>query len=213
MKLPTEQQCLDYFKEYKVPKNIFNHCKKVREVASFLAHQLAKSGVSLNMELVDRAALLHDLFKMVTIKELKPNKFHSYMFSEDEIAMWKKLREQYSNMYEGEVAFIIFKEDYPELALALRHASNPRHEDPSWEEVIVHYADWRIFQEKIVSLQDRLLYLQEMYPREDAAWKRYEQKMKNHESMIFSHLDFAPEELKEAIEQNSKKSIELEKSK
>ena len=37
MKLPTEQQCLDYFAEYKVPKNIFSHCVKVREVSVFLS--------------------------------------------------------------------------------------------------------------------------------------------------------------------------------
>ena len=211
MKLPTEQQCLDYFTEYKVPKNIFNHCKKVREVASFLAQQLTKRGISLHVELVDRTALLHDLFKMVTIKELKPNKFHNYAFSEDEIIMWKKLREQYPHKYEGEVAFILFKDTYPDLALALRNVSNPRHENPGWEEVVVHYADWRIFQEKIVSLQERLLYLQEMYPRDDTAWKRYEQKMKNQEDMIFSHLDFSPEELKEAIENGNEAIKEVMK--
>ena len=36
MKLPTEKQCLDYFTRYNVPKNIFAHCLKVREVSVFL---------------------------------------------------------------------------------------------------------------------------------------------------------------------------------
>ncbi|MDP3640566.1 MAG: HD domain-containing protein, partial [Nanoarchaeota archaeon] len=66
MILPTEQQCLDYFDKYKVPKNIFRHCLKVREVAVFLAEEWEKQGRAVDKEFVTCLALLHDLFKAVT---------------------------------------------------------------------------------------------------------------------------------------------------
>ena len=55
IKLPTQQQCLDYFEEYKVPENIQRHCLKVQEVAVFLAGKLKNSGVKINIELVQAA--------------------------------------------------------------------------------------------------------------------------------------------------------------
>ncbi len=196
MNLPTEQECLNYFKEYVVPQNIFHHCLKVREISVFLAQELQKKGISLNINLVNCLALFHDMFKVVTLRDLdEKNKFHHYVFSEAERAMWKKLREQYPNLYEGEVAHAILKDKYPELAFSLLRVSNPRLEDPSWEESVVHYVDWRVFQEKIVPLTERLAYFRERYPRNDDAWERFARKIKELEERIFSRLDFHPGEL------------------
>ena len=213
MNLPTEQECLNYFKEYVVPQNIFRHCLKVREVSVFLAqkllqqqqlHQLQKlqqNDTPINVDFVSCLALFHDMFKVVTFKDINKvkNKFHTYTFSEAEKAMWKKLRGQYQNKYEGEIASMVVKEKYPELAFSLTRVSDPHVENPTWEESIVHYADWRVFQEKIVSLQERLAYLRERYPRSDDAWTRYAQKIKEQEERIFSKLDFTAEELAEKM--------------
>lgn len=216
IKLPTEQQCLDYFDEYKVPKNIFTHCLIVREVAVFLAKELSnklkeqktkqESGhgteqkTEINVKFVSCLALLHDLFKVVAISELKPTKYHDYPFSEEEIVMWKSLRRKYPNMYEGEVAYLIFKDKFPELAKSLRDVSNPRNENPSWEELIVHYADWRVFQNNVVLLRDRLSYLQEMYPREDHVWDSYNKRILELEQKIMSIIQMKPEELKDKVQ-------------
>ena len=200
MNLPTEQECLNYFKEYVVPQNIFRHCLKVREVSVFLAQQLQQNDTSINVNFVSCLALFHDMFKVVTFQDINvKNKFHTYTFSEAEKTMWRKLREQYPEMYEGEIASIILKEKYPELAFSLLRVSNPHVENPTWEESIVHYADWRVFQENIVSLQERLAYLRERYPRSDDAWTRYAQKIKEQEKKIFSKLDFTAEELAEEM--------------
>ncbi|MBI2667051.1 hypothetical protein HYX13_05555 [Candidatus Woesearchaeota archaeon] len=199
MNLPTEPECMDYFEQYVVPKNIFHHCLKVREVSFFLAQQLLQKKVQVNVHFVNCLALFHDMFKVVTLKELAPNKFHKYQFTEKEKEMWKKLREQYPNLYEGDVANLILKDKYPELAFSLTRVSNPHAENLSWEESIVHYADWRVFQEKIVPLQERLVYLRERYPRSDDAWMKYAQKIKEQEEKIFSRLSLTPEELAEKI--------------
>lgn len=203
MKLPTEKQCLDYFARYNVPKNIFAHCLKVREVSVFLAAKLMQSGINIDQEFVSCLSLSHDLFKAVSLKTLEPNEFHKYPFSAEEIAARESLREKYPGKHEGEVAYEIFKDEYPEFALSLKNVSNPHHENPSWEEMIVHYADWRVFQEKVVPLSRRLDYLRQQYPRSDDAWNRYEKKIRQIEAKIFSNLSFDPERLGENVDKET----------
>jgi len=201
--LPTPDQSLRYFDDYKVPGNIKAHCLRVRDVSRFLAEHLFQTGQTINVEFTDRLGIFHDLFKVVALSELKPNRFHDYVHTPEERAMWKKLRMQYPNMYEGEVAYLVFKDEFPELALALKKVSNPRETDFSWEEKIVHYVDVRVFQDTIVSIADRLVYLRERYPRNDNAWDLFEQKIRKLEQEIFSQLPFSPEDVKPLIEKGA----------
>jgi hypothetical protein len=207
MNLPTKEQSLKYFVDYVVPRNIYKHCLAVNSVANFLAKKLTETGININLELVDRVSLLHDLFKVVTFKELKSNKYHKYEFNEEEIAMWKKLREKYAGMYEGDVAYEIFHEEFPNLALTLKRASDPRNENPSWEELIVHYADWRIFKEEIVTLDNRLSYLQEMYPHDQQLWDKYIEKIRSLENKIFKKLDFDADGLNKSFKEEKENSM------
>jgi len=204
MNLPTERQCMDYFKQYKVPDNIFQHCLNVRKVAVFLANKVKEAGININVELVDRLALLHDLFKLVAIKSLEPNKFHNHDFSEEELEMRKQLQEKYPNMYEGDVAYDIFKNEFPELALALKNVSIPRNEGKTWEETIVHYADYRIFQNKVVSMSERLEYLQENYnTKPEGYWQTRKEHLQKNEQKIMQIIKMNPEDLAEAVENGS----------
>jgi len=196
MNLPTPEQCLNLFQDYQVPSHIREHCLNVRDLSLFLAQKLKEKGVSINLQLVECLALLHDLFKMVSLESLKPTKFHSFVFSPEEASMWQQLRERFPGLHEGEVAYQIFKEDYPELALALKSLSQPQ-ENKSWEEALVHYADWRVFQNIVVTLDHRLAYLKEAYPQKDGAWQEDEKIVKLIEKKIFNHLDFEPTKLSE----------------
>ncbi|MEK6940043.1 MAG: hypothetical protein AABX31_04915, partial [Nanoarchaeota archaeon] len=127
--------------------------------------------------------------------------------TEEQATFWKEMQEKYKNHYEGELAYLIFKDKYPELALALRDVSSPRNQNPTWEELVVHYADWRVLREKIVLLGERLTYLKKRYPRSEEAWDGYERLITSQEQKIFSKLSFNPnqlaEEMKKAIEKNS----------
>lgn len=196
MIFPTEQQCLDYFDKYKVPRNIFRHCLKVREVAVFLAQEFQQQDVAVDMHFVNCLALLHDLFKAVTFPELKSNSspFHTYVYSDEEIAMWQKLRKQFAGKFEGEIAHDVFKDRYPELAAALLRQGKPDAVLP-FEEQIVRYADLRIFQEQVVPKERRFAYLRERYPHPDDVWKRHEERSLLIEKALFARLSFPPEEL------------------
>ena len=195
MNLPTEKQCLNYFVEYKVPLNIRQHCLKVQEVAVFLATKVQQSERAIDLVLVERLALLHDLFKMVAIKEFGAGPHKDAVITKEEVEFWKGLRKKYAGMYEGDVAFHIFKNTFPEFAETLRRVSNPRHENPTWEELIVHYADWRVFQNNVVPLDERLAYLRKQYPRDESAWAAYTEKIKHHEKMIMKKAKINPNDL------------------
>lgn len=203
VRLPNREQSLRYFEDYNVPGNIKAHCLRVREVSRFIAEKIFASGQNINVEFTDRLGMFHDLFKIVALSELKPNRFHDYVHTPEEVAMWKKLREQYPNMYEGEVAYLVFKDEFPELALALKKVSNPRETDFSWEEQIVHYVDMRVFQDTIVSISERMIYLRERYPRTDNAWDLFEEKMRKLEQELFSRLPFSSDQLKELVGQKT----------
>jgi|SRR3989344_3367586 len=203
MRLPTTKQCLNYFVDYKVPDNIFRHCCKVQEVAVFLARQLKEKNVPINVEFVSCLAYFHDLCKMITIKDFGANEFHKDAIVTDEQAkFWGEMQTKYKDHYEGEMAYEIFKETYPELALALRDVSSPRNQNPSWEELVVHYADWRVLREKIVPLAERLTYLRKRYIRSDDSWKKYEQIIRSQEQKIFSQLSFKALDLGMKLEKN-----------
>ena len=202
--LPSEEEGLQYFEDYKVPGNIKAHCLRVRDVSRFLAGELHKQGIAVNVPFADRLGLFHDLFKVAVLPELKPNKFHTYQFSDDEIKMWEILRERYPQMYEGEIAYLVFRDIYPELAISLKRVSNPRETDFSWEEKIVHYADWRVFQDRIVSMKERVAYLRERYPGHEDAWNLFLAKMNTIETTLFALLSFPAEELAEQMKKVEK---------
>ncbi|MDP3640710.1 MAG: hypothetical protein Q8R53_05960, partial [Nanoarchaeota archaeon] len=133
------------------------------------------------------------------------SRFHHYIYSEEEIAMWQMLRAKFAGKFEGEIAHDIFKDDFPELAAALLRQGNPQ-AILSIEEKIVRYADLRIFQEKVVPKEQRFAYLRERYPRPDDVWRGYEEKAGRLEKEMFSLLPFQPEELAALLENEAIKN-------
>jgi len=200
MNLPTQQQCLDYFEKYVVPRNIFQHCLKVQEVSLFLAAELNKKGHTLNIEQVRVLSLLHDLFKAAALKELKPSKYHSYQATPAEIEAWKELRAKYQGMYEGEIAFEVFKDSYPGLAVSLKRTSDPQVKDRTPEEELVHYCDWRVLRNIIIPFADRVAYIEEVY---HCIAERVEEiaGMKQFEKEIFVSLGYQPNDLGDKMEE------------
>ncbi len=52
--------------KYKLPKNVVAHSKKVAKIALEIACELRRNGFEVDVELVERAALLHDVGRSVT---------------------------------------------------------------------------------------------------------------------------------------------------
>ena len=175
MKLPTHKQCLELLDEHNVPDNVRKHSFAVNKVAVFLAKKLKEKGIRIDVELVDRASLLHDLDKIPTLGT------HDH---------GKMTREILSTKGYPELGRIIHNHLYSALLI----------DGLTWEEKIVNYSDKRCTEDNIVTLDSRVKYIKEKYAKkykdvnEDA-----ENRLRSLETEIFSIIGLDPEKLGEYI--------------
>ncbi|MFC1738327.1 HD domain-containing protein [Planctomycetota bacterium] len=159
-KLPTQKKCFEIINEHHVPLHIIRHCLAVAKLAVFLAKRLKEKNISVNVELVERTALLHDIARVCDFKKLDYNKFNQTVMQADK-AKWEQLRVEHKGIYHEEAAYQILKARFPTLALVIkkhRYIGMLDKEDKpkSWEEKLVFYADMRIMHDKITPLKQRL---------------------------------------------------------
>lgn len=197
MNLPTEEECLELFERYRVPGNILGHCRQVQRIASFLGRKLKEKGVEVNLELIEKAALLHDFLKVVVLERL--DKDYALDYSKEEKEMWEHLRERYPGMNEAEVSYLILKEEYPELALLIRNFSDHQRMVQSWEEKILLYADARVLKNETVGLKERMDYVEKKYWHSTPGFGLFYQKIKNYEEEIMEESGLEAERLGEEM--------------
>jgi putative nucleotidyltransferase with HDIG domain len=138
---PSLEQCYGWYEEQGTPENIMRHVKKVREVAVYLAERLKEAGEDIDVLAVDRGALLHDIDKWACLND--------------------------DQLEHGAVAEeILTDKGYPYLGfLARQHRSDLNLDGyGTWEEKIVSYADKRVLQDSVVSLEERYDYVRKRYP-------------------------------------------------
>ena len=175
MRIPTRQDCLELICELEMLEHIVAHSLQVCRVALYLVDRLAKEGIALDREMVEAAALLHDITKT---RSFQTGEMHTETGAE-------LLRERgYSEV--GEIVRQHVKLDTYFQA-----------EIPD-EAEIVNYSDKRVLHDKIVPMADRMDYILERYgQRADLGdrlqwlWKKSEEV----ERRIFSGLPFGPEKI------------------
>src|SRR3989344_1036796 len=199
MNLPSLKQCHDLFSYYQVPSPIRLHCQTVSQVATFLAQQLNKNNFSINIEIVQRLSLLHDLLKVVVLENLDYPPMN-FIANELEIAMHKKLKQQFPHTNEVRAAHLIFKNEYPEFAqlfLELEEFTKNPTANISAETHLVHYTDYRIMNNEILLLDERMSQLYNRYEhfikKKNIDWGKVKKILWEYEQNIFKHLYFKPE--------------------
>ena len=140
-KIPTREECLKILKDSNVPDHIIAHSKQVCNFAMKVADLLEKKGININRDLVAAGALLHDI---------------------------KKLTEG-DHIIEGYE--LVKSLGYPEVAQIIKkhglvHVDSEEFVPKSWEEKIVFYADKRVKNDKIVSVDERFEYIKQRYKKE-----------------------------------------------
>jgi HD superfamily phosphohydrolase YqeK len=158
--LPTHKECQAIIKAHHVPPHIVKHSLTAAKLAVFLAQKLKEKGIAIDVNLVDRACLLHDIVRICDFKELDFNRFEQPVTAEDK-AKWQQLRAKYKETPHEYAAYDILKDKYPALALTIKKhryiAVLDEEEKPdTWEEKLVYYADMRVMHDKIVPLEERL---------------------------------------------------------
>ena len=158
-----------------MPEHIVVHSIQVCRVAVCLADHLKLKGNHLNSQLLQAAALLHDITKNRSFKTAENHALTG--------------GQQLTNL------------GYPEIGhLVRQHVRLDDYANPKAlsEAVIVNYADKRVLHDRIVTLDERMRYIQERYGTEQQSEHRIRllwDKTKVIEKQMFAVLPFDPDAL------------------
>jgi putative nucleotidyltransferase with HDIG domain len=168
--------------EMKMMDHIVVHSLQVCRVATFLSGHLIQCGYGLNFDLIQAAALLHDITKT---RSFKTREDHALTGSEH-----------------------LSDSGYPAIGNLIRqHVKLDTYADAASisEAEVLNYADKRVLHDEIVDLDRRMDYIVERYGETPAHRERIKmlwQKTKELETKIFKDLPLTPEDLIRLIPHN-----------
>jgi putative nucleotidyltransferase with HDIG domain len=180
MKIPTKDQCYQMLSEMKMMDHIVVHSLQVCRVATFLTEYLNKRHNRLNSDLIQSAALLHDITKT---RSFKTREDHALTGGEH-----------------------LSDSGYPEIGdLVRQHVKLDEYsvDGTISEAEVLNYADKRVLHDEIVGLDRRMDYIVERYGETPEHRERIYllwQKTKDLEDRIFGVLSFAPGDLNQLIQ-------------
>ena len=201
MNLPSRSECFELLNEWHVPKHIIAHILKVNKVAVFLASKLKKKGIDVDLELIDRASLLHDILRVCNFRSFDPEMFTQKITNSD-LKKWKEIRQKFGHMNHAEAGYELLKSRYPEVAEIVRKhsyssAQDEKYMPKTWNEKVVFYADKRVLHDKVVTLKEKaeaeLRKGAQQLPEDQS--KKIDAKIKAIEDELFACLDITPDEL------------------
>ena len=147
--IPSREKCMELLKDYDVPENVIRHSLAVAALAIDIAKKfnLNHKGIEINMPLLEAAALLHDIARAM------PG----------------------DHAIEG--AKILNELGYNEVAETARtHGLYhfPDIKPETIEQKILFYADKRVMEDKVVSINERFKDYKSRYPGSDEDKRRAE---------------------------------------
>ena len=202
-KLPTRKQCLNLLRQYRVPEHIVKHSIIVAKLAVFLAEKLKEKGISVDVNLIDRACLLHDIARPCDFRNSDCNRSKQAVTEQDK-AKWQRLKAKYQGLCHEDIAYELLKKKYPELATTIKKHRykailDEKEKPTTWEEKLVYYADKRIMHDRIVSLKGRLeeahkrnVHLHDRQAQSDISAGKVDPLIFKLEEEIFSKIDLNP---------------------
>lgn len=184
---PSIADCLQFGDDYGMFQNIRAHSLQVARVSSVLYEGLVAHGTAQNIplkELLLAGALLHDIAKTMCIKT---GCRHANVGSD-----------------------ICMELGYPEIAdIVGQHVILSSYDEELYSQgqfnaaAIVYYADKRVRHEEIVTLDDRLAYIIDVYGKGDpvtiAAIQKNFSRCQHLENYLFPHLPFTVDSLAEHV--------------
>jgi len=150
--LPTTKECCELLEQFNTPQHIIKHSRAVAGLAVSLAKKLNASGKTVNIELLEKACLLHDILRICDIKKPDCTRFEAGVIEQD-FLKWSRIKTEYSRLGHEDAAYELLKDRFPALALAVkRHRyaaiSEPENKPQTWEEKLLFYADKRVMHDK-----------------------------------------------------------------
>ncbi len=175
MNILSKNECLQLMCDMQMPEHIVAHSIQVCRVAVCLADHLNSKEKHLDGQLVQAAALLHDITKS---RSFETAENHA-------LTGGQKLTDL----------------GYPKIGhLVRQHVRLDDYSDLNTlsEAVIINYADKRVLHDRIVTLDERMRYIQKRYGTEPQHQHRIQllwDKTQVLEKQMFTYLPFAPDDL------------------
>jgi uncharacterized protein len=172
---PTREECLALIRRMAMLPNIVDHSLKVALVAVFLVDRFKACGIILDRNLIEAAALLHDITKT---RSLTTGENHAVTGAELVASLG------YGRMAEVIAQHVIIVEDLT--------TEQPNEVD------VVNYADKRVLHDRVASIEDRRDYVMARYGTEPEIRERITrnwQRVAATEQKLFRFLNFTPGDL------------------
>ncbi len=153
--LPTQEAIEQWRKELHLPAHVIRHCEAVAAFCRTLADALRAKGIILRTETLITAAKVHDLFRFV---DFRAGVGPSFPADRDIEKCWAHWKAQYKGLtHESACAEFLRAEKFPILAdivepHGLRLPSPAR---TKIEQKILYYADKRVREDTVVTLDER----------------------------------------------------------
>ncbi len=179
MNLPSDNECFRIIRDMEMMDHILDHSVMVSSVAVCLARHLKIIYPDINVDLVKKAALLHDITKT---RSFATGEVHSETGGE----LLETLGYQ-------EIGNIIRQH----VILDVRSDTGPVSESE-----IVNYADKRVLHDHVVSLEERLSYIKVKYGSKPEFRNRIQKMWEDTlalELKLFRTFDFTPGELPDKV--------------
>jgi putative nucleotidyltransferase with HDIG domain len=174
--IPSVKECLELMEQYGMLDNIKAHSIMVQKIATIIGQGLKDTGMDISLEKIAAGALLHDVGKTLCL-----NTGDDHEAKGREICLQNHLEE---------IADIVGEH----VRLKDYHLDTPVS-----EKEIVYYADKRVNDHMVVSLEERMRYLIRRYAKN---MRHMSQRIMENfqlckavEKKLFARLDFQPEDL------------------
>lgn len=155
-KHPSREECLALLKEYNTPDHVIRHCIMVAETALKIGKALNERGCSLDLGLIQGAALIHDIARV-------------------EDKHWEIGAEIASDLGYDQEADII--------NIHMFYNCDPSQEEIK-EKDIICLADRMVKEDQYVGLDNRMKYILEKFKENHEAVERISERIKDNKAMI-----------------------------
>lgn len=194
-----------FWDDWATPMHVRAHCKQVANVATQIGQALIDANILVNIDLVNTAALLHDMARVCDFNKLERDKFHEVV-TDEKWNKWVDLRKQFKGMHHADVAAgALAEEGFTKTAEVVRlHNSLAILEEPekfSYLEIaVLFYADKRVKHDEIVNLAERFRDGRERNgkyddPKTRTMFEEVERRTHELEAQLFDALNIKPSEI------------------
>ena len=175
--LPGWNLCLTWLLEQNASNNLLLHTQTVAAIAYQLALWLRAARQGVDPMLAHRGGMMHDLAKLLSLRTGASSVDHGRLAAQLLIAC-----------------------EQPELAeIARRHLlfclTDEDRAPETWEQKVVYFADKLVENTRLVSLEDRLRFLQDRYPRDKDRIEKFLPDLLNLQDELCTAMRMDPEAL------------------